>query len=208
MIALKCLLKLCVNDPVICKYLYKCAPPTYSYVNYSGWFRSYFTTHRTDLEKATSSNVGSYSSYYENRMTVLVQAEEFLAQYDEICRRFAEEEKAAFESKPENAFVGLSDTWMAYNHEDVIPHFPPQLIVGKQVGEERVIHEEENDSVIVRLVEVDCEWMYSNPTGLFNLSIPDKAFRTQNYSVMSYEQYKNYQWKQKQQQLEQTEGAE
>jgi len=76
---------------------------------------------------------------------------------------------------------------MGFEHEDVINHFPPQLIIGKQVGEEKVILVEENENVIVRLVEVDCEWMYSNPTGLFNLSIPDKAYRTVNYSVMTYE---------------------
>jgi hypothetical protein len=29
MIALRCLLKLCVNDPLICKYVYNCAPPNY-----------------------------------------------------------------------------------------------------------------------------------------------------------------------------------
>ena len=33
--------------------------------------------------------------------------------------------------------------------------------------------------------------MYSNPTGIFNLSIPDRALRLPNYSVATYEQYKN-----------------
>lgn len=207
MIALRCLLKLCVQDPLICKYVYNCAPPTYSYANYCGWFEGYFKTHRGDLEKATSTGAGSYSNYYENRMLVLVQAEEYLAQFEEICKRYQEEEKAALESKPETSFVGLRDTWMAFEHEDVLTHYPPQLIIGKQVGEERVIMMEENDSVIVRLIEVDCEWMFSNPTGLFNLSIPDKAWRTPNYSVVTYEQYKVMTRKQKQQQ-EQAEGAE
>lgn len=76
---------------------------------------------------------------------------------------------------------------MAYNHPEVITHFPPQLIIGKQVGEERVLHTEENESVIVRLVECDCEWIYSNPTGIFNLSLPDKMLRLPNYAVTSYE---------------------
>lgn len=59
--------------------------------------------------------------------------------------------------------------------------------MGKQVGEERVILVEENESVAVRLVEVDCEWMFSNPTGMFNLSIPDKAYRTPTDQAMTYE---------------------
>lgn len=87
MIALKCLLKLCVQDPLICNYVYNCAPPTYSYANYCGWFKSYFNTHRAELEKATATGAGSYSSYYEGRMTVLVQAEQYLAQFEEICDR-------------------------------------------------------------------------------------------------------------------------
>jgi hypothetical protein len=50
---------------------------------------------------------------------------------------------------------------------------------------------EENENVIVKLVEIETEWMYSNPTGIFNLSIPDRALRLPNYSVATYEQYKN-----------------
>lgn len=93
---------------------------------------------------------------------------------------------------------------MAWEHEDVVKHWPPKVIVGKQVGEERVILVEENESVAVRLVEVDCEWMFSNPTGLFNLSIPDKAFRTPSYQAMTYEQFKTL--VRKQRLAEQAEG--
>jgi hypothetical protein len=114
-------------------------------------------------------------------MSVLIQAEQLFEKFQEICKQFEDEEKAILDALPENSFVGLRDTWMAWEHEDVVRHWPPQVIVGKQVGEERVILVEENESVAVRLVEVDCEWMFSNPTGLFNLSIPDKAYRTPNY---------------------------
>ena len=83
MIGLKCLLKLCVSDPVILKYVYNCAPPTYQFFNYCGWFKGYFMSHRIDIEKATSISTG-YSQYYENRMTVLVQAEHYLQQFEEL----------------------------------------------------------------------------------------------------------------------------
>lgn len=33
--------------------------------------------------------------------------------------------------------------------------------------------------------------MVSNPTGMFNLSLADKMFRTKNYTTMSYQQYQN-----------------
>jgi hypothetical protein len=192
MIALKFLLKLCVNDDLIARYVYKCGPTSYQYARYVDWFRGYFNTHRSDLEKATSSGASSYSAYYENRFAVLVKAETLLEKFEDICKKFAEEEKAQYDAIKETDFIGLRDTWMAYNHPEVIPHFPPQLIIGKQVGEnERVLLTEENESVIVKLVEIETEWMYSNPTGIFNLSIPDRALRLPNYSVATYEQYKN-----------------
>jgi hypothetical protein len=34
--------------------------------------------------------------------------------------------------------------------------------------------------------------MHSNPTGFFNLSLPEKLMRTQNYSYISYAQYKSH----------------
>jgi len=34
--------------------------------------------------------------------------------------------------------------------------------------------------------------MYSNPTGLFNLSLPEKLMRTKNYTFISYQQFKEY----------------
>ena len=50
------------------------------------------------------------------------------------------------------------------------------------------------EQVTVQLLEVTNEWMYSNPTGLFNLSTADKAMRTGGgFAQMTYEQYKNIQ---------------
>ena len=36
---------------------------------------------------------------------------------------------------------------------------------------------QEHELVTVKLIEVKNEWMYSNPTGLYNLSVPEKALR-------------------------------
>jgi len=35
--------------------------------------------------------------------------------------------------------------------------------------------------------------MYSNPTGLFNTSLPDKMMRTKNYTFVSYKQFRDQQ---------------
>ena len=82
---------------------------------------------------------------------------------------------------------------MAYSHEDVIAHFPPQLIVGNSSGEEKVILEQENEQVKVQLVEMTCDYMYSNPTGMFKLSIADKPIRLSNYTNNTYEEHKQSQ---------------
>jgi hypothetical protein len=47
-------------------------------------------------------------------MSVLIQAEQLLEKFQEICKRFEDEEKAIVDALPENSFVGLRDTWMAW----------------------------------------------------------------------------------------------
>lgn len=72
----------------------------------------------------------------------------------------------------------------------MINHFPPHLVIGKQIEEEKVIFETEDENMKVILSEIVCEYNYSNPTGMFNLSLPHIDVRTSNYQSMSYQQYK------------------
>jgi hypothetical protein len=51
----------------------------------------------------------------------------------------------------------------------------------------------EDDFCKVQLFEIECEYMYSNPTGMFNLSLSEKLMRTKNYTFMSYSQYRSAQ---------------
>jgi len=101
---------------------------------------------------------------------------------------------------------------MAYEHEDVINHFPPQYIIGKADGEDKVVSlNDENEMVSISLEEVQNEFMYSNPTGTFNLSVPERKMRASNYETYSYEQYKRMQiqlkkQKEAQEQAKQSEG--
>lgn len=75
---------------------------------------------------------------------------------------------------------------MAYKNPEVIPHYPPQLIVGKQLEDEKVILEFEDNLIKVTLSEIVCEYNYSNPTGYFNLSLSHIDLKTSNYQTMSY----------------------
>lgn len=86
--------------------------------------------------------------------------------------------------KPE--FEDIRKTWM-FEHDEVIKHFPPMIIIGKQtVDETKDLLEYSDEYVSVKLCEITCEWMYSNPTKYFNLSLADKLMRTKNFTYMSY----------------------
>jgi hypothetical protein len=49
---------------------------------------------------------------------------------------------------------------------------------------------DDNPNVKVTIYEVACEYNYSNPTNYFNISLPHIEAKTNNYSTMSYVQFK------------------
>jgi len=90
----------------------------------------------------------------------------------------------------------VADSWL-HQHSELIKHWPPQVLVGKSVSDDKkVLATWEDDKVKVELMEVECEYMYGNPTGVFNLSLPERLMRTKNYTFISYAQYKELQHKQ------------
>ena len=70
-------------------------------------------------------------------------------------------------------FSDLASNWAGMKSSEVIKHFPPQLIIGKQVAEERSVFVFDQDPYVrVEIFELDCEYAYSAPTGMFNLQVP------------------------------------
>lgn len=68
---------------------------------------------------------------------------------------------------------------MVGDNDEVVDHWPPQYIINQPVEEMSTeVFVEENDLVTVRMFKVSAEWMYSNPTGLYNLSLPEKKLRS------------------------------
>ena len=85
----------------------------------------------------------------------------------------------------------MQKDWLAYHHSEVIPHFPPQLIIGKQTQDDKEFMVFDEDPLVkVTISEVTCEYNYSNPTDSFNLSIPHIEVRTNPYTTVSYQQMK------------------
>ena len=48
----------------------------------------------------------------------------------------------------------MDTTFLAYKNEEVIKHFPPRYIIGKQVDDQKEIAVKENEHVTVKLYEV------------------------------------------------------
>ena len=85
----------------------------------------------------------------------------------------------------------LQKDWLSYNHNEVITHYPPVLIIGKQTQDDvDFVVNDEDPLVKVILSEVHCEYNFSNPTGYFNLSIPHIELKTNSFSTLSYAQYR------------------
>ena len=67
---------------------------------------------------------------------------------------------------------------MVGTNDEVMDHWPPQYIINQPVEEMSTeVFVEESDLVTVRMFKLSAEWMYSNPTGLYNLSLPEKKLR-------------------------------
>lgn len=89
-------------------------------------------------------------------------------------------------------FDGYKSVNMVGSNEEVLDHYPPQFIVGQPV-EEVECYVEEHELVTVRLFKMTCEYIYGNPTGKFNLSLPEKKLRSH---LNFREREKNYaEWK-------------
>lgn len=79
---------------------------------------------------------------------------------------------------------------------EVVPHFPPQIIIGDQVKDTEMeeILKVADDNVEIRLLSSQHEYAYSNPTHFFNLSKPDCPYRSSanygGYSEITYQGFK------------------
>ena len=93
-----------------------------------------------------------------------------------------------------NKDPSFKEDFIAYENEDTIKYFPPQLIIGRCQGEEviEIIDSDPNVNVTISLLTND--YNYSNPTNFFNLSVPHIELKTGMYQSMSYAYYKKMLW--------------
>lgn len=78
----------------------------------------------------------------------------------------------------------MKESWVGAHSSEVIRSYPPQLIVGKSIGDEREVYVYDEDPLVrVQIFELDCEYAYSAPTGRFNLQVPHIEVKTNMYQT-------------------------
>jgi len=90
-------------------------------------------------------------------------------------------------------FVGYRSQTLDGEVEGILTAYPPPYLVGEIPADStpKVILTEETDLVTVTLQEISAEVMFSNPDGLFNLSVPNMLWRNPNtYVQMNYKSFK------------------
>jgi hypothetical protein len=120
---LKEMLSLMAKDEDIARFVYYSAPPTYQHARYSDWIKPYLEHQKAEIERSNA------YSYFKNKHDTILHSLKLLEVYDEKCKKFQEEETA---QATQNR-AAIAEDWFAYETEEVIPHYPPQLIIGKQV---------------------------------------------------------------------------
>lgn len=142
-----------------------------------------------ETEKSTQ-----YNNYFKAKFESILKSLIYLDRVEAKFTLFAAEKLAAYErAKAEEGtdFEEIEKDYLAYKNLDVIKSFPPQILIGKQVGDdvEHLVFDED-PNVKVTIFEVSNEYNYSNPTGFFNISLPHIEAKTTMYQTMSYTQFK------------------
>ena len=205
---LKELLSVMKKDKDIASYVYHLPPPTYQGARFTDWIRPYLEDQQADPARAA---VAQNNAYYKSKYELLGKALGHLDAIEPTFKEFEAAQLAKLEKCMKEGGLGFTDLsghWAGTNNDEVIKSFPPQLIVGKQVEDDREIYlDDSNPLVRVEIYELDCEYAYSAPTGLFNLQLPHIEARASLYQSQSYEQYKRAQSRQAASQDAQTDGS-
>ena len=189
---LKDMLSLMAKDEQIARYVYSQAAPTYQGARYTDWIRPYLEYQKAEVERTNS------YAYFKAKHDAILKALEYLHLFEErwVSIYKQEEIEALEKAKEDETFTSdVQKDYLAYQHDEVIPHYPPHLIIGKQTQDEvEFLVYDEDPLVKVVISEVTCEYNYSNPTIYFNLSLPHIELKTNAYTCLSYAQMKQSQF--------------
>jgi len=184
------LLGLMAKDRDVAAFVWNLPPYNYQSARFTDWFRPYL---QEQLAEQTRMAVGT-SPHFKNKIDLLNKA---VAHLDALEPLFKELEDKQMERMAKclaeggsGEFTDVAEHWIGASSKEVIKHFPPQLVIGRPVAVEKEIFVQDTDPrVKVQIFEVEHEYAYSAPTGLFNLAAPHIARRTNQYSIETYYQH-------------------
>lgn len=178
---LKELLSVMRKDKEIARFVYHLPPSTYQCARFTDWFRPYLEEQLADPARASAAT----NSYYRSKYELLAKAVAHLDALEPTFAEFEQEQVSTLETCLKTGGVGFTDLsghWAGTNNDEAIRHFPPQLVVGKQVADDREVFVDDSHPLVrVEIFEIDCEYAYSAPTGMFNLQLPHIEARTSHY---------------------------
>ena len=118
-------------------------------------------------------------------------------QLDSLFAPWIVQQKTRMQQIGEEEFIGFASHSLHNQVPEVIPSFPPTYIVGPTIFDAgRVILTKDTELATVYIEELSCEFMYSIPSGQFNLTVPDKMWRNpQTYQQMGYQSWRIAQMK-------------
>ena len=168
------LIEMMLENDDVARYVFNQPAPTISHARYTDFFWSYCEQLKITIHNQ-SKNTGSMPDYQQKRLDLVMQV---LGQRESLDAKLApwiQDQKNKLENMGEEEFAGFSKQSLHAQAPEVITSYPPAYLVGALDTEaSRVVLTQETEKVAVVLEEFPAEYMYSNPQGLFNLSVPDK----------------------------------
>lgn len=174
------------------RYVYELPGPTYQYARYYDWIKDYVPNMKRKLVIGTE-----MSPNCTDNVKILTIIESDLMIMERKLDKLVQEWKQMRDNATESDFEDYQQASLIGKDADVVDHYPPQYIVGTPVDEPEVILAQEIENVIrVSMVKMTCQYAYSNPTNLYNLTITDRKLKSKlGTRLTSYAEWKKTQKK-------------
>lgn len=143
---LKELLSLMRKDESIARYVYHLPPCTYQCARFTDWIRPYIDEQLVDPSRASVAT----NMYLRSKFKLLEKASAHLEALEPLFEKFNQEQMSKLEKSLAGGedFSDLAENWVGTHNPEIIRSYPPQLIVSKQVGEEREIYANDDDPFV------------------------------------------------------------
>lgn len=165
-------------DEDVTRYLYNLQPLDYATARFTDWLKPYLEQQLVEQRRISSAH---YRGKLDDINEALANLEKLQPLFDKLLKEQMDRMKKALEDKKE--YSNMADMkWPALSDTtgEIIPHFPPQLIIGKlTTAEELYFTHDDDPCVSLEFKQVSGEYAYGAPTGMFNLTIPDAKRKPQ-----------------------------